>query len=160
MAEEKWALPQLRSIMPLEDGELRQIMTYADSLPDAQASHHLINLLGDSPEAVEYTMTYLKGRAKPSGRDNSAAEPYANSTKGAPDPPAAQKSDKAYDPPPGPPPGFSEKSQPEPPAAQKSDNAYDAPPGPPPGFSEKSLPDYSEKSQPTISEKSQPHQDS
>ena len=125
--------------MPLEDRELRQIMTYADTLPDTQASHHLINLLGDSPEAVEYTMTYLKGRAKPSDRDNSAAEPYANSTKETPDPPPVL---------------------PEPLAAQKSDKAYDPPPGPPPGFSGKSLPVYSEKSQPTISEKSQPDKDS
>lgn len=57
-----WALPQARELLPLDDGELEQIMTYASTLDDAEAALHLENLFGDSPKSIEFIASFMEHR--------------------------------------------------------------------------------------------------
>ncbi|EON68792.1 hypothetical protein W97_08050 [Coniosporium apollinis CBS 100218] len=58
-----WALPQLSRLLPLDEGSLRQIITYTDTLPKNAAAEHLKNLLGDSPQALEFITSFNSRRA-------------------------------------------------------------------------------------------------
>src|SRR5665213_3242061 len=62
MALEQWAVPQLKELLPLEDGELKQVISYTKNLPDREAEEHLSNLLGDSPNAIEFISSFIKRR--------------------------------------------------------------------------------------------------
>jgi hypothetical protein len=59
-----WALPQLSRLLPLDDESLKQVISYTESLPNAEAADHLQNLLGDSPQALEF-ITSFNNRRKP-----------------------------------------------------------------------------------------------
>jgi hypothetical protein len=64
MALQQWALPHLRSLLPLDDSELAQIVSYAAKLPDDQAAEHLQTLLGISPESLRFVAGFLERRAQ------------------------------------------------------------------------------------------------
>ncbi|KAF1831125.1 C2HC5 finger protein [Decorospora gaudefroyi] len=59
-----WALPQLSKLLPLDDESLKQIISYAETLPNRETADHLQNLLGDSPQALEF-ITSFNNRRKP-----------------------------------------------------------------------------------------------
>ncbi|KAH7556531.1 C2HC5 finger protein [Bipolaris maydis] len=59
-----WALPQLSKLLPLDDESLKQVISYTDSLSQKEAADHLQNLLGDSPQALEF-ITSFNNRRKP-----------------------------------------------------------------------------------------------
>jgi hypothetical protein len=59
-----WALPQLSNLLPLDEESLKQIISYTDSLSNKEAADHLQNLLGDSPQALEF-ITSFNNRRKP-----------------------------------------------------------------------------------------------
>ncbi|KAH7090624.1 putative zinc finger motif, C2HC5-type-domain-containing protein [Paraphoma chrysanthemicola] len=59
-----WALPQLSKLLPLDEESLKQIISYTDSLSNNEAAEHLQNLLGDSPQALEF-ITSFNNRRKP-----------------------------------------------------------------------------------------------
>ncbi|KAK9234133.1 hypothetical protein V1525DRAFT_428682 [Lipomyces kononenkoae] len=63
MALEQWALPQLSELLPLDEESLKQIIVYADALPDAKAAEHLQGLLGDSPQALEFITSFNRHRS-------------------------------------------------------------------------------------------------
>jgi hypothetical protein len=67
-----WALPQLSKLLPLDDDSLKQIIAYTESLSNREAADHLQNLLGDSPQALEFITTF-NNRRKPK-----AANPTQN----------------------------------------------------------------------------------
>lgn len=71
MALSAWALPQLSKLLPLDEDSLEQIISYAESLSHNEAADHLQNLLGDSPQALEF-ITSFNNRRKPaiSSRNN------------------------------------------------------------------------------------------
>lgn len=58
MALEQWALPRLTKLMPLDEAELRQIITYTNTLSDEDAAANLQSLLGDSPETLEFITSF------------------------------------------------------------------------------------------------------
>ncbi|OAG05272.1 zf-C2HC5-domain-containing protein [Paraphaeosphaeria sporulosa] len=64
MALSTWALPQLSKLLPLDEDSLRQVIAYTESLPNREAADHLQNLLGDSPQALEF-ITSFNNRRKP-----------------------------------------------------------------------------------------------
>jgi hypothetical protein len=64
MSLSDWALPQLSKLLPLDDESLKQVLSYAESLPNSEAADHLQNLLGDSPQAIEF-ITSFNNRRKP-----------------------------------------------------------------------------------------------
>jgi hypothetical protein len=66
MALEQWALPQLRTMLPLGDEELKQVISYTGTLPEKEATQHLSDLLGHSPMATDFIASYTDLRSKPS----------------------------------------------------------------------------------------------
>ncbi|KAF1925412.1 zf-C2HC5-domain-containing protein [Didymella exigua CBS 183.55] len=61
-----WALPQLSKLLPLDNDSLKQIVEYTESLPNREAADHLQNMLGDSPQALEF-ITSFNNRRKSKG---------------------------------------------------------------------------------------------
>ncbi|KAK0390999.1 hypothetical protein NLU13_0501 [Sarocladium strictum] len=81
----QWALSQMQQMLPLSDDELRQILVYADSLEQRQATSHLENLLGDSTQSKEFIASYKKHReAQRDQRPNYAGGADQKSSKNAP----------------------------------------------------------------------------
>ncbi|KAL1647957.1 hypothetical protein SLS58_002281 [Diplodia intermedia] len=58
-----WALPQLERLLPLDTDSLTQIITYSESQSPAAAADHLKNLLGDSPQALEFITNFNSRRS-------------------------------------------------------------------------------------------------
>ncbi|KAK5121309.1 hypothetical protein LTR85_005475 [Meristemomyces frigidus] len=84
MALQQWALPRLSELLPLDEGELKQILSYTDTLPDSEAAKNLGELLGNSPGAVQFIAAYIERRAAmntgmskhaPDGQDSQFAPP-------------------------------------------------------------------------------------
>ncbi|KAF2745790.1 zf-C2HC5-domain-containing protein [Sporormia fimetaria CBS 119925] len=59
-----WALPQISNLLPLDEDSLLQIISYADSLPPKEAAKHLQELLGDSPQSLEFITSFNNKRQK------------------------------------------------------------------------------------------------
>jgi hypothetical protein len=78
-----WALPQLSKLMPLDDESLRQIIAYAESLPNREAADHLQNLLGDTSQALEFIASF-NNRRKPNTGATPSQTQTANNDSGAP----------------------------------------------------------------------------
>lgn len=57
-----WALPRLSKILPIDDESLKEIVTYTASLSKEAAAEHLKNLLGDSPQALEFISSFNSRR--------------------------------------------------------------------------------------------------
>jgi hypothetical protein len=91
MALEKWALPQLSKLLPLDDESLKQIITYTETLPKASAAEHLGNLLGDSPAAIEFITTFNSRRQQPPASFASAAGQAREDLSGVPKPKLKKK---------------------------------------------------------------------
>lgn len=62
MSLAEWALPQLSKLLPLDDESLKQIISYTESLPNREAADHLQNMLGDSPQALEFITSFNNRR--------------------------------------------------------------------------------------------------
>ncbi|KAI1383716.1 zf-C2HC5-domain-containing protein [Hypoxylon trugodes] len=56
---------QLSRLLPLPDDELKQILDYASKLSKSEAAEHFRNLLGESPEAVDFIATFNSRRQDP-----------------------------------------------------------------------------------------------
>ncbi|KAI8956486.1 zf-C2HC5-domain-containing protein [Daldinia sp. FL1419] len=92
------SISQLSRLLPLPDGELKQIIDYAATLSKSEAAKHFRNLLGESPEAVDFIASFNSKRQDPkastassasSGRSSSRIEPVPKSTR-APKKPKTQ----------------------------------------------------------------------
>lgn len=59
------SLNQLSMLLGLPDSDLKQIIDYANTLSKAEAADHFKNLLGDSPQAIEFTSTFNSRRQDP-----------------------------------------------------------------------------------------------
>ena len=65
MDSSTWAASQLSNLLPLDEASLKQILNYTSSLPKDAAAEHLKNLLGDSPQALEFISSYNARREVP-----------------------------------------------------------------------------------------------
>lgn len=59
------SLNQLSMLLGLPDSDLQQIVDYASTLSKAEAADHFKNLLGDSPQAIEFIATFNSRRREP-----------------------------------------------------------------------------------------------
>ncbi|KAI2464251.1 zf-C2HC5-domain-containing protein [Annulohypoxylon bovei var. microspora] len=81
------SVAQLYRLLPLPDDELKQVLGYAATLSKPEAAEHFRNLLGESPEAVDFIATFnskrqdLKSSAATLSRPSSGIEPVPRSTK-------------------------------------------------------------------------------
>ncbi|KAM7216821.1 hypothetical protein V8F06_007798 [Rhypophila decipiens] len=64
---------QLSRLLPLPDDELKQVIDYAATLSKAEAAEHFTNLLGDSPQVIEFITSFNGRRTDP--RPPAAASP-------------------------------------------------------------------------------------
>ncbi|QDS70573.1 hypothetical protein FKW77_010524 [Venturia effusa] len=80
MALQKWALPQLSKLLPLDDQSLKQIISYTETLSKEVGAEHLKNMLGDSPQAFEFITTFNSRRQAPAGGSS-----YASASQRQPD---------------------------------------------------------------------------
>ncbi|KAK2037069.1 zf-C2HC5-domain-containing protein [Colletotrichum somersetense] len=56
------SLAQLSRLLPLPQEELKQVLDYATTLSKTEAAEHFNNLLGDSPQAVEFISSFNSRR--------------------------------------------------------------------------------------------------
>ncbi|KAK2016028.1 zf-C2HC5-domain-containing protein [Colletotrichum eremochloae] len=56
------SLAQLSRLLPLPEEELKQVLDYATTLSKTEAAEHFNNLLGDSPQAVEFISSFNSRR--------------------------------------------------------------------------------------------------
>ncbi|GAP90348.1 putative c2hc5 finger protein [Rosellinia necatrix] len=56
---------RLARLLPLPEDELKQVLDYAATLSKPEAADHFRNLLGDSPEAVDFIASFNSGRQGP-----------------------------------------------------------------------------------------------
>lgn len=56
---------QLFQILPLPDDSLQQVLDYAATLSKAEAADHFRNMLGDSPQVIDFISTFNARRAEP-----------------------------------------------------------------------------------------------
>ncbi|KAL2443931.1 hypothetical protein ABEF95_014153 [Exophiala dermatitidis] len=71
---QSWALPRLQRLLPIDDGSLREIITYSSSLSKDAAADHLKNLLGDSPQALEFISSFNARRKEIPSRQASPSQ--------------------------------------------------------------------------------------
>ncbi|MCJ1291954.1 hypothetical protein MMC34_003504 [Xylographa carneopallida] len=70
MAASNWAVTQISRLLPLDDDSLRQIVDYSSGLSKDAAAEHLKNLLGDSPQALEFITSFNSRRSAPAPAAN------------------------------------------------------------------------------------------
>ncbi|KAI9804898.1 MAG: hypothetical protein M1833_006201 [Piccolia ochrophora] len=71
MSLTSWALPSLSRLLPLPESDLQQIIDYSLTLSSQDTADHLKNLLGDSPQALEFITTFNTRR--PSSRSSQSS---------------------------------------------------------------------------------------
>ena len=79
MALEKWALPQLSRLLPLDEGSLKQIIQYSETLSPDAAAQHLKELIGDSSQALEFITSFNSRRRSSSVIKNENSDRHASS---------------------------------------------------------------------------------
>jgi hypothetical protein len=94
MALQKWAIPQLSRLLPLDEESLKEIIVYSESLPKDAAAEHLKNLLGDSALALEFISTFNTRRQAPASLNASSLRPQEDLSTGVPKPKYHQKKQK------------------------------------------------------------------
>lgn len=101
------SLSQLSRLLPLPDSELQQVLEYGSTLSKDEAAEHFTNLLGDSPQVIEFISSFNSRRADPkakisadtpgtaSGRASASGTPQGSDIEGVPKPQRGQKKKKA-----------------------------------------------------------------
>lgn len=74
-----WALPRIQQILPLDDDSLKEIITYADSLPKDAAADHLRNLLGSEAKSLEFISSFNMRRQNKPYAPSANASSHASS---------------------------------------------------------------------------------
>lgn len=89
---EQWAMShQLQTLLPLDEGELKQIISYNNTLPDDEAAENLGSLLGDSPEAMRFITEFNEKRAQLNSGMSKGALDEQNGFAPPPGPPPSKK---------------------------------------------------------------------
>lgn len=72
MVSSTWAISRISQILPLDEETLHQILEYASTLSKPAAAKHLQDILGDSPQALEFISNFNSHNEV---RDESQTEP-------------------------------------------------------------------------------------
>src|SRR6266487_1079477 len=68
------SLAQLQRMLPLPDADLQQILDYAATLSKQEVADHFNNLLGESPQSIEFISTF-NARGQDATPSSSSAQP-------------------------------------------------------------------------------------
>jgi hypothetical protein len=99
MSLSAWALGPLQKLLPIDDDSLLQILEYSSRLSKPAAANHLKNLLGDSPEALDFINSF-NARREPVRVESHTVGTEDSAREDGPPPPvpkARQKKKKASD---------------------------------------------------------------
>ncbi|KAK4183957.1 hypothetical protein QBC35DRAFT_506950 [Podospora australis] len=66
---------QLFQLLPMPDDGLQQVLEYASTLSKAEAAEHFSNMLGDSPQVIEFISTFNARRSEPTKAPPTRAPP-------------------------------------------------------------------------------------
>jgi hypothetical protein len=80
MALSNWAVPQLAKLLPIDEDSLKQIVTYTETLSKPAASEHLMNVLGDSGQALEFISSFNNRRPNPQASNPPPSAPPSQAT--------------------------------------------------------------------------------
>ncbi|KAK4460003.1 hypothetical protein QBC42DRAFT_230561 [Cladorrhinum samala] len=83
---------QLFQLLPMPDDGLQQVLEYASTLSKAEAAEHFTNMLGDSPQVIEFISTFNARRSDPAAPPSRTQTPSAR-TPVATAPSSAQNSE-------------------------------------------------------------------
>lgn len=89
------SLSQLSKLLPLPDPELKQVLDYAATLSKAEAADHFRNLLGESPECIDFIATFNSKRQDPRSSQASSGRNSSSGIEPVPKPSRAPKKEKA-----------------------------------------------------------------
>ncbi|KAK3323331.1 hypothetical protein B0T19DRAFT_201581 [Cercophora scortea] len=104
---------QLSRILPLPDDELKQVLDYASTLSKDEAAEHFTNLLGDSPQVIDFISSFNSRRTDPRAPPPPRASPAPRTTAAA----------AARPPPPPPTPSSNQNQTPAPDAFPRAPNS-------------------------------------
>lgn len=82
--ERKMSLNQLSMLLGLPDSDCKQILDYGSTLSKAEAADHFKNLLGDSPQAIEFISSFNSRRQDPKPTPAPAPAPAPATQRQAP----------------------------------------------------------------------------
>jgi hypothetical protein len=78
------SLAQLSKLLPLLEPDLQQVLDYAATLSKQGAADHFNNLLGESPQSIEFISSFNSRRQGPGSSSKAQATPASNETSGVP----------------------------------------------------------------------------
>src|ERR1700709_2075678 len=78
------SLTQLSRLLPLPEPDLQQVLDYAATLSKQEAVDHFNNLLGESPQSVEFISSFNSRRKEIASRPVSQSAPPADLSSGVP----------------------------------------------------------------------------
>ncbi|KAL2074020.1 hypothetical protein VTL71DRAFT_7798 [Oculimacula yallundae] len=77
------SLSQLSRLLPLPEADLQQVLDYASTLSKQEAAEHFNNLLGESPQSIEFISSFNSRRQNPASKPQ-AAPSQASDSSGVP----------------------------------------------------------------------------
>jgi hypothetical protein len=90
------SLAQLQKLLPLPEADLQQVLDYANTLSKAAAAEHFNNLLGESPQSIEFISSFNSRRKDPTAKSQPPSSAQtSNSNEGVPKHSRAPKKKKA-----------------------------------------------------------------
>src|ERR1700691_5528801 len=78
------SLAQLKRLLPLPEPDLQQVLDYAASHSKEEAAEHFNNLLGESPQSIEFISSFNSRRQEPPSSSNSQSTSQSNESSGVP----------------------------------------------------------------------------
>ncbi|CZT49445.1 related to C2HC5 finger protein [Rhynchosporium secalis] len=78
------SLSQLSRLLPLPEEDLQQVLEYAATLSKQEAAEHFNNLLGESPQSIEFISSFNSRRQNPTSTQVAASQPPASESFGVP----------------------------------------------------------------------------
>lgn len=87
------SLSQLARLLPLSDSDLQQVLEYGSTLSKDEAAEHFTNLLGDSPQVIEFISSFNSRRADLKAKTSAGTPGTASGRASAPGTPTPQGSD-------------------------------------------------------------------
>ncbi|KAI6709521.1 hypothetical protein JHW43_007926 [Diplocarpon mali] len=78
------SLRKLSELIPLPDEDLQQVLDYAATLSKQEAADHFNNLLGESPQSIDFISSFNSRRLDPTSRSSSKAPPLSADSSSVP----------------------------------------------------------------------------
>src|SRR5271154_4839518 len=88
------SLAQLKRLLPLPEPDLQQVLDYAASLSKEEAADHFNDLLGESPQSIEFISSFNSRRQDPAA-SAASSQPSSSALDAVPKPNRAPKKKKA-----------------------------------------------------------------